>query len=44
VVLSALAKQIQRFRRPTMDLSGLLARLERCDVPEFAEEVRRITL
>lgn len=44
VVLSALAKQAQRFRNPAMDLSGLLARLERCDVPEFAEEVRRIAL
>lgn len=44
VVLNALAKQAQRFRNPAMDLSGLLARLERCDVPEFAEEVRRIAL
>jgi predicted nucleic acid-binding protein len=43
-VLSALAKQAQRFRNPAMDLSGLLARLERCDVPEFTEEVRRIAL
>jgi len=44
VVLNALAKQAQRFRNPAMDLSGLLARLERCDVPEFTEEVRRIAL
>ena len=44
VVLNALAKQAQRFRNPPMDLSGLLARLERCDVPEFTEEVRRIAL
>jgi hypothetical protein len=43
-VLSALAKQAQRFRNPAMDLSGLLARLERRDVPEFTEEVRRIAL
>lgn len=43
-VLNALARQAQRFRKPPMDLSGLLARLERCDVPEFAEEVRRIAL
>lgn len=43
-VLSALAKQAQRFRHPAMDLSGLLARLERCAVPEFTEEVRRIAL
>jgi predicted nucleic acid-binding protein len=43
-VLSALTKQAQRFRRPSMDLSGLLARLERCAVPEFTEEVRRIAL
>lgn len=43
-VLSALAKQTQRFRNPPMDLSGLLARLERCDVPEFTEEVRRTAL
>jgi predicted nucleic acid-binding protein len=43
-VLNALAKQARRFRKPAMDLSGLLARLERCDVPEFAEEVRRIAL
>lgn len=43
-VLTALARQAQRFRKPAMDLSGLLARLERCDVPEFTEEVRRIAL
>lgn len=44
VVLNALARQARRFRNPAMDLSGLLARLERCDVPEFTEEVRRIAL
>jgi predicted nucleic acid-binding protein len=44
VVLNGLVKQAQRFRNPAMDLSGLLARLERCDVPEFTEEVRRIAL
>jgi predicted nucleic acid-binding protein len=44
LVVTALVKQAQRFRNPPMDLSGLLARLERCGVPEFAEEVRRIAL
>ena len=43
-VVAALAKQAQRFRNPAMDLSGLLARLERCGVLDFAEEVRRIAL
>jgi hypothetical protein len=42
--LQPLAKQAQRFRNPAMDLSGIFARLERCDVPEFTEEVRRIAL
>jgi len=41
-VLSALTRQAQRFRNPAMDLGGLLARLERCGVPDFTEEVRRI--
>lgn len=44
VVLNALVRQAQRFRNPAMDLSGLLARLERCGVPEFTEEVRRFAL
>jgi predicted nucleic acid-binding protein len=43
-VLAALTKQAERFRNPVMDLSGLLARLERCGVPDFTEEVRRIAL
>jgi hypothetical protein len=43
-VIAALAKQAKRFRNPAMDLSGLLGRLERCGVLEFAEEVRRIAL
>ncbi|KAA2255641.1 PIN domain-containing protein [Solihabitans fulvus] len=43
-VLGALAKQARRFRNPAMDLSGLLARLERCGVPEFTDEVRRMAL
>jgi len=40
-VLAALRRQASRFRKPPMDLSGLLARLERCGVPGFAEEIRR---
>lgn len=40
-VLAALRRQAGRFRKPPMDLSGLLARLERCGVPNFAEEIRR---
>jgi hypothetical protein len=43
-VLKALGTQAERLRNPAMDLSGLLARLERCGVSEFAEEVRRIAL
>jgi predicted nucleic acid-binding protein len=43
-VLSALCRQARRFRNPQMDLAGLLARLERCGVGDFAEEVRRIAL
>lgn len=43
-VLTALGRQAQRFRNPAMDLAGLLARLERCGVSAFAEEVRRIAL
>ena len=41
-VLSALHQQTRRLRNPPMDLSGLLTRLERCGVPSFADEVRRI--
>lgn len=41
-VFAALIKQARRFRNPPMDLSGLLARLERCGVPGFVEEVRRV--
>lgn len=44
VVLAGISKQVQRFRNPSMDISGLLARLERCGVPAFAEEIRRIAL
>lgn len=40
-VLSALRRQAVRLRKPPMDLSGLLARLEFCGVPGFAEEIRR---
>jgi hypothetical protein len=42
-VLAALRRQASRFRKPPMDLSGLLARLERCGVPNFTEEIRRRT-
>ncbi len=41
-MLNALIRQAQRFRNPAVDLGGLLARLERCGVPDFIEEVRRI--
>ncbi|MBA2948834.1 PIN domain-containing protein [Streptomyces himalayensis] len=40
-VISALTDQSKRYRRPPMDLGALLARLDRCGVPEFGEEVRR---
>ncbi|HYS40426.1 MAG TPA: PIN domain-containing protein [Pseudonocardiaceae bacterium] len=43
-VLATLTKQAQRYRNPAMDLSGLLARLERCGVSSFTEEVRRLAL
>jgi hypothetical protein len=41
LTLAALRKQAGRMRKPPMDLSGLLTRLERSGAPGFAEEVRR---
>lgn len=41
-VLAALSQQAHRYRMPPMDLSGLLTRLERCGVPDFVDEIRRI--
>lgn len=43
-VLAALRLQARRYRDPAMDLSGLMTRLERCGVPQFADEVRRLVL
>jgi predicted nucleic acid-binding protein len=42
-VVGGLRDQVNRFKNPPMDLIGLLARLERDEVPRFAEEVRRRT-
>jgi hypothetical protein len=44
LVLKGLSRQTRRCRRPPMDLQGLLARLDRCGIPNFAEEVRRRVL
>lgn len=40
-ILATLHRQAHRFRKPPMDLSGLLTRLEHCGVQDFVEEVRR---
>jgi predicted nucleic acid-binding protein len=41
-VIAALLDQAGRKQHPPMDLDELLARLERCGVPRFCREVRRI--
>ncbi|MFD8590168.1 PIN domain-containing protein [Streptomyces sp. NPDC059637] len=41
LVIHALSRQAARYGRPPMDLPGLLDRLRRCGVPEFAGEVSR---
>lgn len=43
VVLAALGRQVGRYRRPPMDLGGLLARLGRAGAPEFAKRVADIS-
>jgi predicted nucleic acid-binding protein len=44
LVISALARQAARYRRPPMDLHGLLRALDRSGVTGFTEEVRRLVL
>jgi hypothetical protein len=42
VALEVLVRQADDMHKPTTDLAGLLNRLERCGVPDFAEAVRRL--
>jgi hypothetical protein len=42
LALEVLTRQADDMHRPPSDLAGLLHRLERCGVPDFAEAVRRI--
>jgi PIN domain len=42
-VLAALSQQVRRYRRPPMDLDGLLTRLGRAGAPEFAKRVADIS-
>lgn len=39
VVVAAIRRQAARYRRPPMDLDGLLVRLDRAGAPEFAKRV-----
>lgn len=41
-VLEVLAEQAAALRRPPTDLAGVLNHLERCQVPNFVEAVRRL--
>jgi hypothetical protein len=41
-VLEVLTEQAAALRRPPTDLAGLLNHLERCQVPDFVEAVRRL--
>jgi hypothetical protein len=42
LALEVLTRQADDMHRPPSDLAGLLNRLERCGVPDFADAVRRI--
>lgn len=41
-VLEVLTEQAAALRRPPADLAGVLNQLERCQVPNFVESVRRL--
>lgn len=41
-VIRTLAGRAAKYRKPPMDLNGLLTRLERSAVQDFADEVRRL--
>jgi predicted nucleic acid-binding protein len=44
VTLRILTEQASDMRKPPADLSGLLNRLQRCGVPDFADAVRRMAV
>lgn len=41
-MLEVLTQQAAALRRPPTDLAGVLNQLERCQVPNFVEAVRRL--